>query len=85
MRTLVIGFRVHLEIFNLTTPAKTSIPITFTGSGEKSFKEITIQPTSTLKFEKPCCCCYYYLLQSCLTLCDPIDGSPPGSPNPGNL
>ena len=21
-------------------------------------------------------------LQSCLTLCDPIDGSPPGSPNP---
>ena len=25
------------------------------------------------------------LLQSCLTLCDPIDGSPPGSPVPGNL
>ena len=25
------------------------------------------------------------LLQSCLTLCDPIDGSPPGSPIPGNL
>ena len=24
-------------------------------------------------------------LQSCLTLCDPIDGSPPGSPVPGNL
>ena len=24
-------------------------------------------------------------LQSCLTLCDPIDGSPPGSPIPGNL
>ena len=24
-------------------------------------------------------------LQSCLTLCDPIDGSPPGSPNPGIL
>ena len=23
------------------------------------------------------------LLQSCLTLCDPIDGSPPGSPFPG--
>ena len=22
-------------------------------------------------------------LQSCLTLCDPIDGSPPGSPAPG--
>ena len=24
-------------------------------------------------------------LQSCQTLCDPIDGSPPGSPNPGIL
>ena len=24
-------------------------------------------------------------LQSCLTLCDPIDGSPPGSPYPGIL
>ena len=24
-------------------------------------------------------------LQSCLTLCDPIDGSPPGSPVPGKL
>ena len=24
-------------------------------------------------------------LQSCLTLCDPIDGSPPGSPVPGTL
>ena len=25
------------------------------------------------------------LLQSCLTLCDPIDGSPPGSSIPGIL
>ena len=25
------------------------------------------------------------LLQSCLTLCDPIDSSPPGSPIPGIL
>ena len=24
-------------------------------------------------------------VQSCLTLCDPIDGSPPGSPIPGIL
>ena len=24
-------------------------------------------------------------LQSCLTLCDPIEVSPPGSPAPGNL
>ena len=29
--------------------------------------------------------CYAKLLQSCPTLCDPIDGSPPGSPVPGIL
>ena len=29
--------------------------------------------------------CYAKSLQSCLTLCDPIDGSPPGSPVPGTL
>ena len=31
------------------------------------------------------CTCYAKSLQSCLTLCDPIDGSPPGSPVPGIL
>ena len=47
--------------------------------------------------EKGCVCMYIYThmyaaaaaaaksLQSCLTLCDPIDGSPPGSPVPGIL
>ena len=34
-----------------------------------------------LRFYKPC----VKSLQSCLTLCDPIDGSPPGSPIPGIL
>ena len=29
--------------------------------------------------------CYAKSLQSCPTLCDPIDGSPPGSPAPGIL
>jgi len=29
--------------------------------------------------------CYAKSLQSCLTLCDPTDGSPPGSPVPGIL
>jgi len=29
--------------------------------------------------------CYVKSLQSCPTLCDPIDGSPPGSPVPGIL
>ena len=46
-----------------------------------------------------CVCIYIYIsmiisnataaaaksFQSCLTLCDPIDGSPPGSPFPGIL
>ena len=42
-----------------------------------------------------CCCCQAFSscsaaaaaksLQSCLTLCDPIDGSPPCSPVPGIL
>ena len=34
------------------------------------------------------CCCYVVVaksLQSCPSLCDPIDGSPPGSPVPGIL
>ena len=31
------------------------------------------------------CCCCAKSLQSCLTLCDPIDGRPPGSPIPGIL
>ena len=31
------------------------------------------------------CCAAAKLLQSCPTLCDPIDGSPPGSPVPGIL
>ena len=29
--------------------------------------------------------CYAKSLQSCPTLCDPIDGSPPGSAIPGSL
>ena len=33
----------------------------------------------------PTMLCYAKSLQSCPTLCDPIDGSPPGSPVPGIL
>ena len=32
-----------------------------------------------------CCCCCGKSLQLCPTLCDPIDGSPPGSAVPGIL
>ena len=33
----------------------------------------------------PFCMLLLLPLQSCLTLCNPIDGSPPGSPVPGTL
>ena len=42
---------------------------------QKSYKEIRVALTL----------CYTKSLQSCLTLCDPIDGSPPGSLVPGIL
>ena len=32
-----------------------------------------------------CCCCCCWVAQSCPTLCNPVDGSPPGSPIPGIL
>ena len=45
----------------------------FTWSKEQQFKTPTAAATAAK------------LLQSCPTLCDPIDGSPPGSPVPGIL
>ena len=36
-------------------------------------------------YDQPAAAAAAKLLQSCLTLCDPIDGSPPGSPVPGIL
>ena len=49
--------------------------------------------THTRRMEYCMCCCYLVTaaaaaaksLQSCLTLCDPIDGLQPGSPVPGTL
>ena len=39
----------------------------------------------TLESDPYAMLCYAKSLQSCPTLCDPIDGSPPGSPVPGIL
>ena len=36
-------------------------------------------------YDQPAAAAAAKSLQSCLTLCDPIDGSPPGSPIPGIL
>ena len=41
------------------------------------------EPPESLLFYIPTCTAKSF--QSCLTLCDPIDGSPPGSPIPGIL
>ena len=40
---------------------------------------------SILGNDRPAAAAAAKSLQSCLTLCDPIDGSPPGSPVPGIL
>ena len=46
----------------------------------------TISDTSSTPVSSPySLLCYAKSLQSCPTLCDPIDGSPPGSPVPGIL
>ena len=65
------------------------------------YQSITIQikdqQTDTCRLNLACCLFFWVFsitcaaaaaaksLQSCLTLCDPIDGSPPGSPVPGIL
>jgi len=40
--------------------------------------ELDLNPGSS----PSCCCCCAKSLQSCLTLCNPIDSSPPGSSVP---
>ena len=40
---------------------------------------------SSIFFSTPAAAAAAKSLQSCPTLCDPIDGSPPGSPVPGIL
>ena len=46
---------------------------------------IHILPGNALTFKYAAAAAAAKLLQSCLTLCDPIDGSPPGFPVPGIL
>ena len=43
------------------------------------------QAPLSMEFSKPAAAAAAKSLQSCATLCDPIDGSPPGSPVPGIL
>ena len=50
--------------------------------GVKCYTQILHKTTHLLCYAM---LCYVKLLQLCLTLCDPVDGSPPGSPVPGIL
>ena len=46
---------------------------------------IRLRALYVLSKDMHCCCCCCWVAQSCPTLCDPTDGSPPGSPVPGIL
>ena len=47
--------------------------------------EVRKTPHPLAALIKPAAAAAAKSLQSCLTLCDPIDGSPPGSAVPGSL
>ena len=53
---------------------------------EKAGIKLNIQKMKIMASSPICCCCYCCKsLQSCPTLCDPIDGSPAGFPVSGIL
>ena len=70
-----------------------SLSIFFQLQGQHSNRGAIVQQCGCLKASSTYCdmgahlslLCYAKSLQSCLTLCDPIDSSPPGSPVPGTL
>ena len=56
------------------------------GPSESVTPSIHVMRCSINKLSLPSClCAAAKLLQECLTLCDPVDGRPPGSPIPGIL
>ena len=60
--------------------------ITCNGKGsEKEYIYMYVCITESLYCTPEAAAAAAKLLQSCLTLCDPIDGSPRGSPVPGIL
>ena len=52
------------------------------GQRENGPPEESESTSKSKEVAKTECAAAAKLLQSCLTLCDPIDGSPPGSPVP---
>ena len=59
--------------------------LTDTGLKQKGHCSLTSFSTVIQYLHSVCLLCYAKSLQSCLTLCDPIDSSPPGFPVPGIL
>ena len=72
-----------LSLFNFRKESDSSLEVEYNGStqppvqDEKQFSSGLILATAAAAAAKS--------LQSCPTLCDPIDGSPQGSPVPGIL
>ena len=54
-------------------------------TAQKDLKSINNYNMGEGKMKRVCFAAAAKSLQSCPTLCDPIDGSPPGSPVPGIL
>ena len=61
------------------------MPVRETGKQDDVELCVVCQPTGALSLGWSFAAAAAKLLQSCPTLCDPIDGSPPGSPIPGIL
>ena len=63
------------------------IPLFLPGKspGQKSLVDCCPGSLKELNMTEHARTCHAKSLQSCPTLCDPIDGSPPGSPIPGIL
>ena len=68
-KNIGVGRHALLQIFPGIEPASLTSPALADGS-------LPLAPPATATAKS---------LQSCPTLCDPIDGSPPGSPVPGIL
>ena len=78
IRTWIVGpWRIIIETF----PRKRYPHMAFLSNGSNKRFLSTLLPCSLLSVSAAAA----KSLQSCLTLCDPIDGSPPGSPVPGIL
>ena len=67
-------FGIELELSTCSSKLIATAAYTLFHGSQLFFKQLILHAAAAAKF-----------LQSCLTLCDPIDGSPPGSSVPGIL